>query len=132
MIIKYETATGTVEVDVEEKWGNVVIDLDRQEYNNNHKETRRHYSLDACTYEGENFKDIDRNLIVNQEPDLLEILPDALASLEPQQRELVKKVFFEGKKKKEIADEEGVSPAAISDRLNKIYKKIKKYFYRGA
>lgn len=79
-------------------------------------------------YEGGDFKDVDHNLIVDRDADPLEILPDAIASLEPQQRELVKKVFFDGKKKKDIA-EEGVSPAAISDRLNKIYKKI---FLRGA
>ena len=46
MKIKYEFATETVEIEVSEEWANILIDLDRQEYNN-HKETRRHCSLDA-------------------------------------------------------------------------------------
>lgn len=40
MKIKYEFVTGTTEVEVSEEWGSVFIDLDREEYNNNHRETR--------------------------------------------------------------------------------------------
>ena len=47
MKIKYQFATETVEIEVTENWGNVIVDLDRQEYNNNHTETRRHCSLEA-------------------------------------------------------------------------------------
>lgn len=36
MKIKYQFATETVEIEVSENWGNVIVDLDRQEYNNNH------------------------------------------------------------------------------------------------
>lgn len=55
MKIKYQFATETVEIEVSDDWGNLVIDLDRQEYNNDHKETRRHVSLDAAEFEGEVF-----------------------------------------------------------------------------
>lgn len=44
MKIKYQFATETVEIEVADDWGNLVIDLDRQEYNNDHTETRRHVS----------------------------------------------------------------------------------------
>ena len=47
MKIKYEFVTGAVEVEVTDDWGTILVDLDRQEYNINHKETRRHCSLDA-------------------------------------------------------------------------------------
>lgn len=47
MKIKYEFANETVEIEVDEEWGNLLIDLDRQEYNNDHAETRRHCSLNA-------------------------------------------------------------------------------------
>ena len=47
MKIEYKFVTGTVEVEVPDEWGTVLVDLDRQEYNNDHKETRRHCSLDA-------------------------------------------------------------------------------------
>ena len=32
--------------------GELLIDFDRQQYNNDHKETRRHLSLDGMDYEG--------------------------------------------------------------------------------
>lgn len=47
MKIKYEFANETVEIEVDEEWGNLLIDLNRQEYNNDHAETRRHCSLNA-------------------------------------------------------------------------------------
>ena len=47
MKIEYKFVTGTVEVEVPDVWGTVLVDLDRQEYNNDHKETRRHCSLEA-------------------------------------------------------------------------------------
>ena len=39
MKIRYQFATETVEVEVSEELGNIIVDLNRQEYNNHHKET---------------------------------------------------------------------------------------------
>ncbi len=47
MKIKYEFATETVEIEVAAEWGAVLKECDREEYNNNHKETRRHVHLDT-------------------------------------------------------------------------------------
>ena len=47
MKIEYEFVTGTVEVEVPDDWETVMVELTRQEYNNNHAETRRHCSLAA-------------------------------------------------------------------------------------
>ena len=55
MKIEYKFVTGAVEVEVSNEWGTLLVDMDRQEYNNDHKETRRHISLDACQYEGATF-----------------------------------------------------------------------------
>lgn len=52
MKIKYEFADGDVEVDVPNEWASILVELDRLERNNDKKERRRHYSLDACVYEG--------------------------------------------------------------------------------
>ena len=52
MKIKYEFADETIEIEVSEDWGAVLIELDRQEYNNDHAETRRHCSLDQLTADG--------------------------------------------------------------------------------
>ena len=48
MKITYEFVTGEIsEVEVDESLGGMLLDLDRQQYNNDHKETRRHVSLDG-------------------------------------------------------------------------------------
>ena len=55
MKIQYKFANESVEIEVSDEWGEILIDLDRQEYNNDHKETRRHYHLEGCAYEGDDF-----------------------------------------------------------------------------
>ena len=50
---RYHFSDGeTVSIEIPDDWGEILIDLDRQEYNNDHKETRRHYSLEGKVYEG--------------------------------------------------------------------------------
>lgn len=62
MKIKYEFATETVEIEVSEDWGDVLVDLNRQEYNNNHKETRRHTTLNNGYDDGDWLAVEDENL----------------------------------------------------------------------
>ena len=45
MKVRYEFVTGEfTEIEVDDSLGELLVDFDRQEYNNNHKETRRHVS----------------------------------------------------------------------------------------
>ena len=101
------------------------MDFDRQQYNNDHKETRRHVSLDGMEYEGELFASVADTADEVERREELAQLMRAMEALSPSQRELVQKVFFENQKIVDIAREEGVSHAAIHDRLKRIYKKIK-------
>ena len=120
MKIRYQFATETVEVEVSEELGNIIVDLDRQEYNNHHKETRRHCSLDAFNLDDALFpseEDIEAEVVAK---DQYNRLYAAIALLEPQQKELVRQVSFENRKIVDIAAEEGVSEAAIRNRLKKI------------
>ena len=56
MKITYEFVTGEVsEVEVDERLGGMLLDLNRQQDNNDQKETRRHFSLNGMDYEGELF-----------------------------------------------------------------------------
>ena len=50
----------------------------------------------------------------------------AIEQLEPKQQELLKKVFWEEIKQVDIAKSEGVDDSAISWRLARIYKRLKK------
>ena len=95
-------------------------------YNNNRTETRRHKSLenyfnehhfitDGITAENIFFKNL-----------MKEELFAAIEKLDPKQQELIIRIFQNGEKMADIAAEEGISRAAISNRLKKILKKIKK------
>ena len=126
MKIRYQFATETVEVEVSEELGNIIVDLDRQEYNNHHKETRRHCSLDAFNLDDTLFPSEENIEAEVAAKDQYNRLYAAIALLEPQQKELVRQVFFEDRKIVDIAAEEGVSEAAVRNRLKKITQRLKK------
>ena len=128
MKISYEFVTGEVsEVEVDERLGGMLLDLDRQQYNNDQKETRRHVSLDGMDYEGELFASAEDTEREAERREDIARLFSAMEILSPAQRELVEKVYFEERKITDIAREEGVTEAAIRNRLKKIYFRLKKF-----
>ncbi len=95
------------------------------------RETRRHQSLDRSMENGFDVADsysLEDDVIRGMDKNLVN---EAIKHLLPEQRELIKQVYFEGKEQKEIAQEQGVDPTAIRNRLRKIYKKIKKFIEQG-
>lgn len=129
MKVRYEFTNGEIsEIEVDDSLGELLLDFDRQEYNNDHKETRRHISLNGMDYEGELFlSSADTEAEVFRREELARLM-GAMEALSPAQRELVRRVYFENEKISEIAREEGVSHVAIHDRLKRIYQKIKNNF----
>ena len=119
--------TGEVsEVEVDEHLGGMLLDLDRQQYNNDQKETRRHFSLDGMDYEGEQFasaEDTEREAVRRED---MARLYSAMEVLSPSQRELVEKVYFEERKITDIAREEGVSKQSVHERVQRALKKLEK------
>ena len=127
MKIQYKFASETIAIEVSDEWGEILIDLDRQEYNNDHKETRRHYPLDGCAYEGEDFAVDDPAVARLLEDDgLLAKLPSAVASLLPRQRRLINQVFVERKTYVAIAREDGVDESAVRKAVGRALKKLEK------
>lgn len=127
MKIKYEYANETVEIEVSDDWGYILVDLDRQEYNTNHKETRRHCSLEAYNLDDAlipSEANVEGEMLKNQDIDALYA---AIEKLQPQQRDLVRRVYFDGEKLADIARAEGVSKAAITNRMSKIISSLKKF-----
>lgn len=106
--------------------GEILLDFDRQEYNSDHRETRRHVSLDGMEYEGEMFRAGEDTLEEILRRETAFRLAEAMGRLSPEQRELLIKVYFENIRIVEIARAEGVTEAAIRGRLKKIYMKLKK------
>lgn len=127
MEIRYEFVTGEVlRIEVEDALGEVLLDFDRQEKNNDRRETRRHMSLDGMDFEGELFQSEADTLGEAMGRVDTERLMEALDMLSASQKELLLKVYFKGMRIADIARAEGVSEAAVRNRLQKIYKKLKK------
>lgn len=131
MKIKYQFSTETVTLEVEDQWATVLVDLDRQEYNVNQKETRRHCSLEAYNLDDAllpSDMDVEAGVIADADK---ERLYATIAELQPQQQELLKRVHFQGEKMADIARADGVSKAALTARMKKIYKSLQKKLSRG-
>ena len=123
----YHFVNESKEDESEEKWDQVLKELDRLEYNNNHRETRRHTSLDGMEYEGEAFlSPADTEEQVLKREDMARLLR-AMEALTPAQRELVRRVYFENESIAAVARSEGVHESSIRERLRWIYKKLKKF-----
>lgn len=126
MKIKYEFATETVEVEVTDEWATVIADLDRRDYNTNHKETRRHCSLDAYNLDDALFpsdEDVERDFIRSEENKKLYA---AIAQLEPRQQDLIRRVFFEGQSYSDIAREDCLHRTSVQQATVRALKKLKK------
>ena len=127
MKIKYEFADETIEIEVSEDWGAVLIELDRQEYNNDHAETRRHCSLEEYNLDGNyvaNGDDVEDAFLISEDNKKLYA---AIKKLEPRQQYLIEQVYFLGRKQVDLAAEEGVSHVAITYALQRAVKKLKKF-----
>ena len=130
MKTKYEFVNGeVVEIEISEEWAEVLADLDRQEYNNDKKETRRHCTMDVLGDEGEWM--IDENGIGSAESTMStfgfsdERLEYALSMLNDAQREVVLAIYKDGYKACEYAEKIGVKKAAISRLLERAIKNMK-------
>ena len=128
MKIKYEFVTGeTVEIEVADNIGQMMVQIDRDIYRSNRCETNKHNSVESLAEKGIQFSDdsIDIPFFIEQQ-ETRETLHNALDKLLPQQRDLVQKVFYEGRSMADIAREEGVTAKAVQDRVNKIKVRLRK------
>lgn len=124
MKIQYKFATETISIDVPDDWGEILIDLDRQEYNNDHKETRRHYSLEGKVYEGMDYAAEDSGLeALFAGPTDEERLRAAIQKLDPDQQTMIRAIYFDGVSVNDYAARMGVTQSAVSHRLQTVKKK---------
>ena len=126
MHIKLHQPTGIEEITVTEATGKAIIEINRNEYNDNHRETRRHVSLEAYDPYGALVKDNADPLqeVINKEE--IKQLHDSINLLKPAQQKLLMKKFWDDIKQIDIAKDEGVSKMAITKRLQTIYRRLKK------
>lgn len=128
--IIYKFADGTQnEVEVSDEFYAQYQEIEKEEKNKNRAETRRHTSLSQIQENG-----FEPAL---QEPSLEEKLLkeemkkellQAISTLTPEQQDLIYKVFYENKSTSEIAKEMGSLDSSVSHKLERIYKKLKKFW----
>jgi RNA polymerase sigma-70 factor (ECF subfamily) len=126
--IMYRFADGHVEeLEVAQEVAETLKELDRREYNNNHRETRRHVTFD-CTEEKSWLAVDDQRLsrLFDDPPEEVR-LRMAINQLEQHHRDLIISIFYRGIKIVEYARLSGVSQSAISQQLSNAIKKLKKF-----
>ena len=125
MTYDYHFNNETISIDIPDSDYEVLIEMDRLEYNANHKETRRHMSLEACDRDDNQLPDktdVEEICIQRMEIDALQCAMDRLL---PKQRELIQKIFFENQTITSLARLEGVGKSAICERLNRALERLK-------
>lgn len=130
MKIEYRFVTGEkVTAEISDEFKDVVIKLDKEEYNCNRKETRRHKSLSLSDKSIENISissDICDDVFKNIDK---EKLHNAISRLKPDEQELINKIYLNKAKLSILnyAKLANVSQNAIKQRLKRIRKKLKSF-----
>ena len=120
----YNLLIGDEEGQVSEEWIRILKDLDREEYNNIHSETRRHCSLNALDpdeyylpAENDGFDEMEMF-------HAWEIMKDYLTDREQM---IGEDYFIWGYTPKEIAYGSGLSERRIQQIIKEIQKKLEKF-----
>lgn len=101
-------------------------DLNKPTFNNHQRETRRHIATEVIDPDGRHISGGLDPLTALIRDEQFEELRQAIERLQPQQKELVRRVFWADEKQADIAREQGVSKAALTARMKKIYATLKK------
>ena len=127
--IKYEFTDGTTsEIEVTDELYALHLQLVQEEKRNHWRETRRHISLNYLMEMGVDFADTAADpfaAAVLREDE--ERLKKAISKLLPEQRELLRQVYFEYIPQTEIAAKQGVTKKAINNRLSRILQRLQKF-----
>jgi DNA-directed RNA polymerase specialized sigma24 family protein len=122
----YTNSTGTTEIEVDEQFYDLLVAMDKDEFNSDRKHSRRYpISLENCEYEGEWFADkkdtataIETNLAFEQE----------LNSLTALQRFCFIEVCVNGRTHRDVAASLGKSKFVVTQAIEGARKKLKKLF----
>ena len=130
MIIKYEFLSKLTdevsEVEVSEELGRAMVEMEKDDFNNDRRETRRHCYMSELEENGHYIADDSDLLDDILEAEMHDDLMTAIEKLQPQQKELLIRVYWKEEHQKDIAAEEGVSKGAISKRMKRIIDFLKK------
>jgi len=135
--IKYFDGKKTIDIAVNEETAQAYQEIKRAEWRQE-KSKQRHeqFSLETLSEAGMQFIDeksnIEEQLILKEEQverrKLLILLQEAVASLQPSQRKMIKMAFYENKSYVEIGQFFGISKQSAYERMQTILKKLKIFY----
>ena len=125
MKYQYTTAEGKIVIEVDEQLYNILVAMDKEEYNNDRKYHRHNpVSLESIDYD-EKLKDgkvdVLGDLVHAEDRERLYM---TLAQLTLDQQKLIERICINNEKIVDIAQSLGVSQPAISQRLMTVRKKL--------
>ncbi len=136
MKLLYQFSDGSIsEIEVEEKFGNLILEERRKEENYERKLRRYHASsIDSLTYEGKEFADnnapsiiYEKELNDEQNKEMLEEIMNSLTKTE-KRRILLRTT---GMTFEEIANKENVSIASVYESITKARNKARKIKFKN-
>lgn len=134
--IYYKDADGKeISVEVTDEVAAAYRESRREEWRGNARERYHTISLDAATDAGHEFADADEGIderLSREEDDtarqaLLVKLREAVELLTPLQRATLHKLYALHMSQREIAIEEGVTEATVSERITNLHNRLKKF-----
>ena len=128
---EYSFSNESVTIEISDEWAGVLAELDREEYNNDHAETRRHVSLDDGE-DGEWLSTAKEKTLIKVAGKIFS--PDdrrfvkARRILSKKQSELYESVYDRGDSVGEYAVDNGIDQSTASKRNRAVIEKFKKIF----
>ena len=128
MVIKYKFSDNmTSEVEVDDELGKHITEMDKAAAKIDRKETRRHVYMSVLEEKGRYIPDDSDPLDDVLKKERIKELMAAVEKLQPEQKKLLIRVYWNKELQKDIAAEEGVSERAISGRMKRIINSLKKF-----
>lgn len=127
MVIKYKFLdNATSEVEVDDELGKHITEMNDAAAKIDRKETRRHTYMSVLEEKGRYIPDDSDPLDDVLKEERIRELMAAIEKLQPQQKVLLIRVYWNKEHQKDIAAEKGVSEMAISGRMKRIINSLKK------
>ena len=130
--IKYEINGKIVELEVEDSFAAqyeiITQESKRNDWKHDWRNRKNNASLEVLEENGFQFISKEKSAQERiEETEEIVALRKALSLLKEFDRVLIERIYFNGEKAVDIAKELGVGKSAISNRLERIFKKIKKF-----
>lgn len=124
----YYFADGTKNtIQIDDQWYDILYKMDEDERKARYNYGRHNVPLSAFAFDGEKFADPNGDIFIKfMQQVASEKFDKVLDMLTDSQRKLFEDVYYERRKIIDIAAEQGVCQPAISNRLERIRKKIAK------